>query len=314
MPTMTIEHVLARLPGVKPQAGGWIARCPAHGDRNPSLSIREGDTGKVLLKCFAGCDYGRIIAALDGAPVSGASGRPGAKAKPRLDEKQRIELARRIWLKAREPRATIVQDYLFGRGFTGELPWEADARVDERVRRERRAGLAIPVSLRFHPGLKHPCGSYFPAMVAAIEDLGGAIVGIHRTFLKADGTGKAEVGPNKMGLGRERGCAVHLTAGARELVICEGIETGLSILQATGRHVWVALGTANLGSVEIPAFVREIIIAGDHDNAGMKAARAAADSYRARGYQVRIVSPDQNGFDYNDLLRRAGDGGVVDEQ
>src|SRR5712692_4141804 len=136
MPTMTIEDVLARLPGVKPQAGGWIARCPAHGDRNPSLSIREGDDGKVLLKCFAGCDYGRIIAALDGAPVRHATDQTAAKGKPRLDEKQRVEWARRIWREAREPRGTIVQDYLFGRGFTGEMPWEIETRVYAQVRRE----------------------------------------------------------------------------------------------------------------------------------------------------------------------------------
>jgi hypothetical protein len=42
---------------------GWMARCPAHDDREPSLSIRDSD-GKVLVRCHAGCDQRDVIAAL----------------------------------------------------------------------------------------------------------------------------------------------------------------------------------------------------------------------------------------------------------
>ena len=51
---MNAEGILAQLKGVRPSGSGWVARCPAHDDQNPSLSIHERD-GKVLLKCFAGC-------------------------------------------------------------------------------------------------------------------------------------------------------------------------------------------------------------------------------------------------------------------
>src|SRR5437016_8314873 len=44
---------------------GWQASCPAHDDLNPSLSINEGDDGRVLVYCFAGCDLKRILQALD---------------------------------------------------------------------------------------------------------------------------------------------------------------------------------------------------------------------------------------------------------
>ena len=50
---MTIEDFLTRLDGVKRTGRGWQAKCPAHDDRSPSLSIREGELG-VLLHCFAG--------------------------------------------------------------------------------------------------------------------------------------------------------------------------------------------------------------------------------------------------------------------
>jgi hypothetical protein len=51
---MNCEEVLSRLQGVKRNGAGWVALCPAHADRNPSLSIRE-ENGKVLVKCMAGC-------------------------------------------------------------------------------------------------------------------------------------------------------------------------------------------------------------------------------------------------------------------
>lgn len=41
----------------------WMAKCPSHDDRNPSLSIREAD-GKILVKCHAGCDQRAVIEAL----------------------------------------------------------------------------------------------------------------------------------------------------------------------------------------------------------------------------------------------------------
>src|SRR5262249_55082748 len=43
---------------------GWIAKCPAHDDRDPSLSISEGPDGRALIKCHAGCDTTEVIAAL----------------------------------------------------------------------------------------------------------------------------------------------------------------------------------------------------------------------------------------------------------
>jgi len=44
--------------------GKWTTRCPAHHDRENSLSVGTGDDGRILLKCFAGCDTAQIIAAL----------------------------------------------------------------------------------------------------------------------------------------------------------------------------------------------------------------------------------------------------------
>jgi hypothetical protein len=59
-----IQQLLGKLKGVKESGKGWIARCPAHEDGNASLSISEGDDGRVLLKCFAGCSTDDIVAAV----------------------------------------------------------------------------------------------------------------------------------------------------------------------------------------------------------------------------------------------------------
>ena len=58
---MTAETIAKALGGRK-AGGGWMARCPAHDDRKPSLSIRDADDGKVLVRCHAGCDQERVIA------------------------------------------------------------------------------------------------------------------------------------------------------------------------------------------------------------------------------------------------------------
>ena len=60
---MTLDTLLARLQGARRSGNGWMARCPAHADKSPSLSMRD-ENGRVLLHCFAGCAVEDICAAL----------------------------------------------------------------------------------------------------------------------------------------------------------------------------------------------------------------------------------------------------------
>lgn len=62
--TSPIDVVLARLDRPKRTGKGWAARCPAHEDKSPSLSIAEADGGKVLLHCFSGCNAGDVLGAI----------------------------------------------------------------------------------------------------------------------------------------------------------------------------------------------------------------------------------------------------------
>lgn len=58
-----IDTLLARLDGVRSTGRSrWLARCPAHEDKSPSLSVQELDDGRILIHCFAGCGGGAVLA------------------------------------------------------------------------------------------------------------------------------------------------------------------------------------------------------------------------------------------------------------
>ena len=61
-PAMTVDSVARSLKAGR-SGSGWMAKCPAHDDHNPSLSIREKE-GKVLVHCHAGCTQRDVINAL----------------------------------------------------------------------------------------------------------------------------------------------------------------------------------------------------------------------------------------------------------
>lgn len=62
---MSTQDLLSRLERVKHTgAGRWQARCPAHDDKGPSLSVRELDDGRVLVHCFAGCEVHSVLSAV----------------------------------------------------------------------------------------------------------------------------------------------------------------------------------------------------------------------------------------------------------
>lgn len=66
--TAPIDLLLARLESsgmkLRKSGKGWMCKCPAHQDRSASLSLGEGRDGRVLLRCFAGCEVSAVVAAL----------------------------------------------------------------------------------------------------------------------------------------------------------------------------------------------------------------------------------------------------------
>ncbi|MFZ0679160.1 MAG: toprim domain-containing protein [Candidatus Binatus sp.] len=138
-------------------------------------------------------------------------------------------------------------------------------------------------------------------MVAAVSDLNRNVVAIHRTFLDLRGN-KTKLDPAKAALGRVTGGAVHLAAVGERLVLAEGIETALSVQQATGFPTWAALGTSNLAKLQVPDCVRELTICADGDGPGERAAQTAAQRL-LRGDRVVRIARAPAGTDFNDLLQ-----------
>lgn len=270
---------------------GWSARCPAHEDHNPSLSIRDGSDERVLVHCHAGCEQRSVIAALRSRGLwSGTASHAVLRHKRRRladrgrdhDDIRRSEAALRIWnSEARPAQGTLVEVYLASRGIQ----------------------LSAPDSLRFHTALKHAGGGTWPAIVALVRaGPTGEPQAIHRTFLARDGKGKALVDPQKMMLGPCRGGAVRLAQPGEVLMVGEGIESCLAAMQATGLPAWAALSTSGLLSLDLPPGVRDVIVLADGDDPGEAAARSCALRWAGEGRRVRIAHPPK-GLDFNDVLR-----------
>jgi hypothetical protein len=281
---------LAQALGGKRAGSCWMARCPAHDDREPSLAIRDGAHGRMLIRCHAGCGQTDVIAALRRRglwEVSIAKPRfSGAMPSHEKERTQRSAAAIRIWNDCRCTCGTIIESYLVSRG------------------------LVVPATprLRFHPGMKHPTGGTWPVMVALVTDVNDEPVGIHRTFLGPDGSGKAPVSPTRMSLGPIRGGAVRLAPVAERLAVGEGVETVLSVMQSTGLSGWAALSTSGMKTLVLPDRVKEVVVLADADPPGEAAAREASARWSREGRRVRIARPSNGCKDFNDALRIAADG------
>ena len=102
--------------------------------------------------------------------------------------------------------------------------------------------------------LEHwPTRQMLPAIVARVDAVDGAFLGVHLTFLTSDGKTNAALGDKrKLMLGGTRGGAVRLSEPDGELTVAEGIETALSVMDATGCPTWAALSTSGVMALELP--------------------------------------------------------------
>jgi phage/plasmid primase-like uncharacterized protein len=170
-------------------------------------------------------------------------------------------------------------------------------------------------ALRFHPACPHPSGRRLPAMVAAVRvPTTGALLAVHRTYLRPDGSGKAAAEPARATLGPAAGGAVKLGGPLPDapLVIAEGIETALSAGLLLGAPAWAAVSAGNMARLDLPGDVRAVVVATDNDPPGLRAAGVAAHRWRAEGRAVRVALPDEPGADFNDIARARAAQGVAD--
>ncbi len=271
--------------------GGYgLVFCPVHNNTNtPALSVSDGEDGKLLVHCFAGCDGADVLAALRARRLIGGSS--DWKSDPQLaalrraeceaERQRRIVQAHRCWSEAGPIFGTLAERYLRARGITCELP----------------------PTLRYHSACWHgPTACRMPAMIAAVA-VGRKLVGVHRTYLAEPGVKAFDNA--KLMLGRCAGGAVRLSGGSGPLLAAEGIETGLSALSGlldARPRVWAALSTSGMSGLILPPDPGELVLAPDGDAPGREAARKLADRAVATGWRVRIMRcPD--GRDWNDAAQ-----------
>jgi phage/plasmid primase-like uncharacterized protein len=275
---------IVRQLGATRQGNNWRCACPR--GCGYGLSFREGPDGRLLVFCFGGCTFDRIMAALVeyGLLDDGDDSRVSRSVTVcQRDDAQRIELARQIYSSGTQDQRIAV--YLRSRGIR----------------------LISPV-MRFAEQAPHRLGARLPAMLAPIVDVDGEQIGVHLTYLRRDGGGKATLPKEYQ---RECRGVIHRLAirlaehdPDAELIVAEGIETAFSAMQLFGRAGWAAVHAGGLKTLELPPDVRRIIIAADNDasGAGQRNALAAYDRWTAEGRSVRIVAPPVVGDDFNDVL------------
>jgi hypothetical protein len=189
---------------------------------------------------------------------------------------------------------TLVETYLRNRGITAL----------------RGAG-----NLHFHPHCYYrpdrdmPTESW-PAMIAAVTDLGGRITGAHRTWLDRDGfdpvrLGKAPIDSPRRAMGNLLGNAVRFGIAHDVAAAGEGIETVLSLrCVLPDMPMKAALSAAHLAAILFPATLRRLYVVRDNDPAGDGA--MAGLFGRAHAARIDAVALSPQGDDFNADLRRFG--------
>ena len=248
-----------------------------------ALSLRS-EGGRLLTYCHkTNCDF-RAVTQAAGLPADGGAidlqAAREADTKRAAYEAAQHAKARNLWAAGKPICGTKGEDYLRGRGITCPLPpslrWVADA---------------------YHSF----SGRWVSAMVADVST-----GGVHRTFFEKNGT-RLERNA-KMMQGPCAGGAVALSEAQGPLVVCEGIETGLSLLSGlltVPATVWAALSTSGMRALHLPADPGALIVAADSDDggAGHEAGQALAERAHRLGWQVSLW-PAPDGMDWNDVLRR----------
>jgi hypothetical protein len=199
------------------------------------------------------------------------------------------ESARRLFAMSQPISGTIVETYLRRRGITA---------------------LHGTANLRFHPRCYYrpdpdsPTETW-PAMIAAVTDVGGTITGAHRTWLNPSGRDKAPIDTPRRAMGHLLGNAVRFGTAHDVMAAGEGIETMLSLRCVMPTMPMVAaLSAAHLAAILFPRTLRRLYVARDNDPAGDGAVANLIDRSRQAGIEPITLSPRLG--DFNEDIRAAG--------
>ena len=266
-----------------------VGCCPFHQDRSPSFTVFDGGNRFHCFGCSADGDVLDFVQRLHHVTLpqaaemlcGGSMPRVEMRAAPPAPDRETVEEARAIWTSAADASGSPVSSYVAARGIT----------------------IAIPPAIRFGRLRYGKRGPTHPCMIALVTDVGGRPIGIQRTYLNAAGTGKAAVPKPKLSLGHVRGGAIRLAPGSfTGLMLTEGIEDGLSLMQMQGGSAWAAAGAGMLAAMRLPSMISSVVIGADADATGREAALRAAETFKADGRTARIIYPMAPAKDFNEEL------------
>jgi hypothetical protein len=127
-----VTKLLDRLDGLQERGPGqWLAKCPAHDDRNPSLSIRETSDRTMLLKCWSGCTAAEVVAAI-GLELHDLFPR-GEHTPRRFRDQHRLRAADALELLKREAMIVAVAAAALLDGTATEADFHRVAEAVERI-------------------------------------------------------------------------------------------------------------------------------------------------------------------------------------
>ena len=251
-----------------------------------------GDHGDLLDLIAASQRLDRLRDVLDEARLFLRLPRPEPTAWERQTPAPRSspEAARRLWAAGKPVRGTLAERYLRSRAIT--------------------APLGAP-PLRFHPRCYTRTDDKaepqtWPALLAAVTNLDGAITGLHRTWLDPATGGKAPLASPRRAMGNLLGCGVRFGPGAgcdADVVAAgEGLETMLALRSIVPRLPAVAALSANhVAALELPASLRRLYVAEDNDPAGRLATETLTTRASTDGFELVVLSAMLNDLD-EDLL------------
>ena len=227
--------------------------------------------------------------------------------------RQRIERARKIWLKGGTVLDTPGEAYLNARKIilAGEEPW---LRYDEVhplcVRVDTEGGAP-----------EYPLVGHFPTLIGAATIAGqGEVQAVAKIVFRMNDDGTVDPKPtlidprtnepfkkNKWlrGVMENAGIFLGQHLGGDAIVITEGVEDALCAVMA-GLPAVAKMGAQTLESLVLPAHIKRVILAGDNDEAGQAGVRKAAPVFRERGYAIAITELPVGVKDLNALLEARG--------
>lgn len=193
------------------------------------------------------------------------------------------DAARRLFAASRPISGTLAESYLRSRGLV--LPRDISA-------------------LRFHPRCFHRAPTrreVWPALIAGVTDLAGAVTGVHRTWLDPSG-GKAPLAQPRRAMGHLLGNGVRFGIACNVLTAAEGVETTLALKTIMPAMPMVAaLSAVHLAALNLPPTLRRLYVARDNDEAGRLAMQKLRERHRHRDIDIRALTPRAEDFNA-DLL------------